>query len=48
MTQLTPIKSSDNVKVESSVNVPHRPKEYWHQKCENYKAKSNELIKTPI
>ena len=48
VTQLTPTKSSDNVKVESSLNVPHRTKEYWRQKCENYKAKSNELIKTPI
>ena len=43
MTQLTPTKSSDNVKVESTVNVRHGSQEYWCQKCENYKAKCNEL-----
>ena len=48
VTQLTPTKSSDNVKVESPLNVWHRSKEYWCQKCEYYKAKCNELIKTPI
>ena len=40
LAQLTPTKSSDNAQ--------HRSKEYWCQKCENYKAKCNELIKTPI
>ena len=48
VTQLTPAKSSDNVKVESPLNVRHGSNEYWHQKCENDKAKYNELIKTPI
>ena len=48
VTQLTPTKSSDNVEVESPLNVRHGSKEYWHQKCENYNAKCNELIKTPI
>ena len=48
VTQLTPTKSSDNVKVESPLNVWHGSKEYWCQKCEYYKAKCNELIKTPI
>ena len=48
VTQLTPTKSSDNVKVESPLNVWHGSKEYWWQKCEYYKAKCNELIKTPI
>ena len=48
MTQLAPAKSSDSVKVESPLNVLHGPKEYWCQKCENYKAKCNELIKTAI
>ena len=48
MTQLAPAKSSDNVKVESPLNVLHGSKEYWCQKCENCKAKCNELIKTAI
>ena len=48
VTQLTPTKSPDNVKVELPLNVRHQSKEYWRQKCENYKAKCNELIKTPI
>ena len=41
VTQLTPTKSSDNVEVESPLNVRYGSKEYWHQKCENYKAKCN-------
>ena len=48
VTQLTPTRSSDNEKIELSLNVWHGSKEYWHQKSENYKAKCNELIKTPI
>ena len=48
VTQLTPTKSSDNEKVESPLNVLRGSKEYWRKKCENYKAKCNELIKTPI
>ena len=36
------------MEVESPLNVQHGSKEQWHQKCENYKAKCNELIKTPI
>ena len=48
VTQLTPTKSSNNVEAESPLNVRHGSKEYWRQKCENYKAKCNELIKTPI
>ena len=32
VTQLTPTKSSDNVKVESPLNVWHGSKEYW---CQN-------------
>ena len=44
----TPTKSSDNVEVELPLNVQHGSKEYWRQKCENYKAKCNQLIKTPI
>ena len=48
VTQLTPTKSSDNVKVKLPLNVWHGSNEYWHQKCENYKAKYNELIKTSV
>ena len=32
----------------TNTNIRHGPKEYWHQKCENYKVKCNELIKTLI
>ena len=48
VTQLTPTKSSDNVEVESPLNVWLGSKEYWCQNCEKYKVKCNELIKTPI
>ena len=36
------------MEVESPFTVWHGSKEYWWKKSENYKAKQNELIKTPI
>ena len=47
VTQFTPTKSSENMKVESPLNILHGSKEYWCHNCENYKAKCNELVKTP-